>query len=552
MYTCFAVQVSSEKVQRVHKIVFHGNNAMNDRSLAKLLTVSPGQKFDPKLIESSLHEVLTRYKKLGYMFARISWEATPLEKDRVDIRVTIVEGEIVEMGEIRLSGNKIFSTSELLDKFDVRKSRFFDESIFQSDMERLLKLYSDGGYPLVKISPSEFHIEDGRLYINIDIDEGTLTKIRQIQINGLKKTKESVVLRELAVHPNDIFDQRKIDESQRRLNNMGYFQDVSQISFSPAGADGVILSSSVVEGRTGQFSGLLGYNPSEGKSGERKFSGILEAAETNLFGTGRQITARFKVGLMDSYEFGYEEPWAFDKPVDLGVHLRGVRQTDALSGQSLREWAAGLSGATHIGRSIDGSLDAVYKRFRSSDSKNRLTNGEKYSLIFAVQRDSRDYSANPSMGRLDHTALEISRGDFKIVKAWLDLNQYFKTLKQQVLALRFHGARVWGERIPPTEMLYLGGANSLRGYSEDFFRGEGRLFANCEYRLLAGRNSQFFLFLDGGTYYKKREGLSSLKLGYGLGMRLESLNGLVSVDYGLAKGDPVLKGKIHVSLGATF
>jgi hypothetical protein len=52
--------------------------------------------------------------------------------------------------------------------------------------------------------------------------------------------------------------------------------------------------------------------------------------------------------------------------------------------------------------------------------------------------------------------------------------------------------------------------------------------------------------------YNKGEGLDTLKLGYGVGMRLKSRTGLVSVDYGLARGDSILSGKIHVSLGATF
>ena len=62
----------------------------------------------------------------------------------------------------------------------------------------------------------------------------------------------------------------------------------------------------------------------------------------------------------------------------------------------------------------------------------------------------------------------------------------------------------------------------------------------------------FDLIIRGGTVYDGENGLDPLKLGYGVGMRLKSRTGLVSMDYGLARGDSILSGKIHVSLGAVF
>jgi outer membrane protein insertion porin family len=555
---------SPETVRYIRRIVFHGNSAVNDKTLAELLAVRPGQKFNPQLIGDALPRILAEYKKLGYIFAKVEWECRSAEKDQVVLHVNVREGEVVRMGEVELSGSVIFSKDELLDRLDVRRKPFFDDSVFRRDMERLLELYSDNGHPLVKLWPSEFRVENGRLNLKIDIDEGPLVKIDQVEIRGLEKTKEQVVLRELGVKPGDIFNQSEIDESERRLSNMGYFQVVGAgLRPAPTGNDDVILSFSVTEGRTGSFSGVLGYNPSEDEAEGQKFTGVLEAVETNLLGTGRQIAVRGRFGLIDTYEFAYEEPWVLDAPVDIGIRLWGTRQTDALSGQIFGERAASLSGTTRMTRAVEGSLAMTYKQVESPGStpgsagispasSGDLLTGRKYSLTSTLQRDSRDYFINPSTGRLDRASVEVSRGDFKTIRTWLDLNQYFKTWQRQAIVLGLHGARVWGEEIPLTEMLYLGGANTLRGYSEDFFRGEGRLFANCEYRFLVARDSQFFFFLDGGSIYTEENGLSPLKLGYGLGTRLRSQTGLVSVDYGVAEGDSILSGKIHVSLGAAF
>jgi outer membrane protein insertion porin family len=139
-------------------------------------------------------------------------------------------------------------------------------------------------------------------------------------------------------------------------------------------------------------------------------------------------------------------------------------------------------------------------------------------------------------------------------KLWLDLQQYFPTWRRQVVAVGLHGAAAWGNNIPPTELFFLGGANTLRGYDEDWFFGPRRVYANIEYRLLTGRNSQFFAFVDLGAVTKvdAPSVFDPLRAGYGFGLKLESKSGLLRLNYGLAEGSSVLEGKIHVNLGAAF
>ena len=181
-------------------------------------------------------------------------------------------------------------------------------------------------------------------------------------------------------------------------------------------------------------------------------------------------------------------------------------------------------------------------------------NGVKYGLTFSLTRDSRDFFLNPTRGRRDRVAFEFSRGDFKLRKLWLDLQQYLPTWQKQVIAIGVHGAATWGGNIPPTELFYLGGAKTLRGYDEDWFSGPRRAYANIEYRLLAGRTSHLFVFVDLGAVTKINEPsvFEPLRVGYGFGMRLESKGGIISMDYGLAKGSSALQGKLHVNIGTSF
>ena len=430
----------------------------------------------------------------------------------------------------------------------------------------------------------------------------------EVKVSGLKKTKTDVVLREIRVKPNQRFDQRDIDASYRRLRNLGYFYQVNpNVLEAGATADKINFHAHVTEAKTGRLSGVIGYAPPDSEvDAAPQLTGVLEARETNLLGTGRQVNFYWKSGLLKIFRLGYAEPWIFGKPVTIGMEygqfkqqnpnrtqLPGISDNDA---EAVSEEQSGnVSATTHFGSVFEGSMTLGYKRINvpntglfsmpppSLDAQtpifsdpnavtpNTVTatqptpySGAKYSVAFRLTRDTRDYFLNPTRGRRDSVAIEVSRSDFQLRKVWLSLQQYFPTWRKQTVAVELHGAAVWGFTaqlasqpdivIPPTELFYLGGATTLRGYDEDWFSGPRRVHVNLEYRFLVGPDSQIFVFTDLGavTFVETPSVFDRLRIGYGVGARLESKGGILRINYGLAAGDSPLRGKIHVNLGAAF
>jgi len=561
---CLCQQTDADQAFYISKLNITGNKAISSKKVIEILNINHRQRFEPVIIENSILDLLNTYKKIGYMFTKVTWDHTIEKRNTVVINIAIQEGEKVFMGNIDFvyTGDQPLKQSTIK-KLSIQKSQYFDESILEKDIYQIMNLYGEKGYPLASVSP-EINIENGKINLILRVDSGIKTKIGEIKIEGLKKTKENIILRELPIRSGDIFDQKKVDETERLLNNMGYFQNVYPISFSNIDDENLMLYISVIEGPTGRINGLLGYNPSDNEN-ESKLIGMVDGSETNLFGTARKIKISGRRGFVNSYEFAFVEPWIINKPIDLGIHFQAIDRSEIQIRQKLIEREAGLSGTMRIGSHDQIYVIGKYKRINSSelseelfeipDTKipnEELANGRKYSIGIGSRFDNRDYFNNPTKGRFTDAVLELSLGDFRLIRFWFDINFYFKTLEQQVLALGIHAGRIWGDSIPITELFYLGGANSLRGYREDQFRGYERQFGNIEYRFLTGRNSHFFIFLDGGRVYTRDKESGKIKLGYGAGMRLESVNGTLSVDYGLAKGDSILKGKIHVSLGAVF
>lgn len=552
---------SSDNSVLVSMVKFEGNKTIERETLLNLIEVKAGEKLDKEALKTDLQKILEKYKELGMPFVTVTPVTTRTGLNRAQLVIKIDEGKSLKIGEIRFDGNNIFSKSALLDELRLPRGRQFDYATFKQGIDRILRLYSEHGYPRVELNPVDFHIDkNGTIDLTIQIDERELVEVSEVKVTGLNKTRPNVILRELPIKPGSQFDQRDVDESYRILKNIGYFYDVKPELLEPGKSSSeIVFNARVTEARTGQINGVIGYDPSDESDGKKKLTGMIKVAETNLLGTGRKLNLLWKSGMVEVYRFGYEEPWLFGRPISAGIEFAAVNQTDQLTELLSKERSASFSIGTRWHRKLEGKMTATYKMIdfpAEGETPNLrqddlMRSGSKYGIKFSLQRDSRDYILNPTQGRLDSVAIEISRGDFRLKKIWLDLNQYFATWEKQVLAVGLHGAVCYGNEIPPTELFYLGGSATLRGYGENWFRGTKRFYSNIEYRFLVGRTSQLFLFTDFGsvTSIEKADQFGHLQMGYGFGVRLESRSGILRIDYGLAKGDSPLEGKIHVNLG---
>ena len=568
---------NAKKSYLIRQITFDGIEHLDRKQLSKLVDIDAGQLYLAEEMTVALNRVLEQYREDGFVFASIEPEVETIPPDQVHIRLHIHEGIRARTGEITIEGNHLLSADDLHRALGLREGIPFSHVAFEDGIDKILTLYSERGYPKAEIEPTNFHLseEQGKVDLHLQIREGNQIRIGEVKLTGLQKTKPEVVLRELPVQAGDVFDQREIDQSFHRLVNLGYFYEVSPSLLEEGRTpEEIIFNARVTEARTGRFSGVIGYAPPTTEfEGAPQLTGVIEATETNLLGTGRAANFLWKSGLLRTLKIGYTEPWAFGKPIKIGVEYSQLKQRNQFTDAESSENAAAVTVGARFRRLFEGSLGFSYKRIglptndpflpaTSPAVHSPMTDvaapaaqsGVKYGVILGLTRDSRDYFLNPSRGRLDHVAFEFSTGDFKLRKLWVDLRGYFPTWRRQVIALGLHGAAAWGDNIPPTELFYLGGANTLRGYDEDWFFGPRRVYANIEYRLLVGRTSQFFVFTDLGTVTQVDQPtvFDPLRVGYGFGMRLESKGGLLRMDYGLAEGRSALEGKIHVNFGTSF
>lgn len=154
------------------------------------------------------------------------------------------EGRKYRIGAIKFTGNKLFSTAEIINGLRAANlakggkikpgpngllmdlGTTFKPQGFTQDIEAVENFYGSKGYIDVTASSGNLKVvrtpntATGTMDLEFQIDEGQKSYIEKIEIRGNSKTKDSVIRRELSVSPGEPFDMVRVHRSQSRLEGM--------------------------------------------------------------------------------------------------------------------------------------------------------------------------------------------------------------------------------------------------------------------------------------------------------------------------------------------
>jgi len=545
----------------VEEISIQGNCTFSKQELLKQIKTKPKLPFNQEVWEEDIRSILRFYQNSGFLFTRIEQDLK-IKDSRVKIKIIIDETYVIPVGKIELSGNHAFPTSSILKRMETKKDRIFKRETFEEDLQAILSLYENNGYPYCRVEPQNFQVDKGRLNFSLKVVEGPRVRIAKVEVVGNELTKDYVIRREMGIREGEFYCQERIDQAKKRLEELGIFKKVGEVEATlDKKEEMVTLTVPIEEGRVNTLRGGLSISP-EG----RGINGEFDLDAKNLMGTGRRgkvkwsristSTTRFKIG--------FEEPWLFKRPYTLKAELfqsiedstytfregmiylsLPLSQDLSLVGGWGKEQVLGRVGRGNIYPSIKtkGILGVRWKR---TDSVRNPSQGLDYDLSFEVGRKK---------SQLPSSKVET----MGIGKLRYDLANYLPLPTHHVFALLIHGRKCFypEEEVPISEQFRIGGATSLRGYREEQFYGTDLLWFNLEYRILFLLHSRIFMFFDLGHLEAGGMRISILtrrawKLGYGAGLRLSSRLGMVSLSYGLGEGDGILGGKLHLSLENEF
>ncbi|MFQ5769974.1 MAG: outer membrane protein assembly factor [bacterium] len=559
---------------KLQQLKIHGNEKISRSEIQHWFNFRKAELISEKEVIQRCSNVLEQFKQRGYYFAKFDSLLFHYQKDslQVEVMVYLQEGDLLKINTLAVNGVSA-EDSEILAELQSKPGKIFRQEILQDDIDAIIQYYERKGYPFCKVTIVDFKLNkenpghESRVDMTLEVTPGPQVRIGAIEIQGNEQTKDFVILRQLNIQEGENYNQLKVDKIRPQLMKLGYFKWVNppKLEWQNDGTGKLIIE--LAEGNNNRFDGVIGYNPATVNS-KGFVTGLIDISFRNLIGTGRQVEVHWerRTEKTQQLRFRYLEPWVVGLPLNAGFSFEQLIQDTSYVqrelGLDLRlVFNNNLSFFTQISKTSisPDSLGAVLFGIPPSKALN---------LAVGLTFNTLDHWLNPRRGVRYETSFAWSRKTLKDIPKALDeskqsntFNQkrlaidfetYFPLFRWQVFAIGLHGRRITSDEgeIPITEQYRFGGTRDLRGYREEQFRGSRIAWANVEYRYLLSRNSRIFVFLDSGYYF--REDAEAAKIGYGVGLRLDTKLGFFGIDYGLGEGDGLSNGKIHLRLTNEF
>ena len=483
---------------------------------------------DEDKVQQDLVTIRDTYLKRGYIDARVSYslDYSP-DKSKLIIRFAVIEGSQYKIGKITVTGNRVFSTKELLGDL----SRFGTGSVAERDkmdalQKRIEDTYGHEGYINRNVTLNPVYTDTpGVVDLAITIDEGQPFIVGRIIVRGNGNIQDRVVRRQVRIYPDQTFDMVLVKKSIDRLKSIRIFSDVKITPINspgnPPGVQDALVE--VAEGQTGRFligagistnSGLVGQVSLEQQNfdiGNPPHNSREFLTGQAFKGAGQYFRILLEPGIQfQRYRVTFEEPYLFDTPYsfsnDVYFFTRARESWDerrigdvVTFGRRFGDvWSASLGfraeqvSITNVNdANNNGITDSFYFLTNPSngqptgpfsDSAQQVLDNKGSHFLTSIKpgvsRDTTDSRIFPTTGSRTTFSFEqygAIGGDYTFSKVVLRFDKYI-TLSEDifdrktVLALRNQvGVDVFGNS-PFFERFYGGGIGDLRGFK---FRGVG-------------------------------------------------------------------------------
>ncbi len=578
-----------------------------------------GGRLDPEQYRADCKKLREYYRTKGYLDVDVE-DADPEKvcevkdvKDAsgwVDVVFKIKEGRRYTIGAIAFDGNRLGSTDPLYATAALQKvvaepslrrgahSAEFDKiatgeafavPAIEAASDKLREYYGQMGY--INSSVQVFrkpNLATGAIDVKFQIEEGQRHTVRAVEIQGNTKTRSTVIARELALGPGEVFDLARTRVSEARLRNTQFFEEV-RVTAVPTSIPGQSdLRVTVKEGPTGQVSFGAGYSTVEG------LVGFVEYAESNFDfsnsegwyrGDGQKFRVRLSVGsLTNSFEHSFEEPALWERDLSVGYSIERRYAGYASANYSVLSEGISLYARRRVFSNIEGRIGYNLRRMSvdnvTADAPaDVVTEGNAgarviSSISASLTYDTRDEYNFPTKGSRISLTEELAGnglgGDIKYLKTELRTGRWFlvsPTAEQTVGVIGRVGLLTGsGGYLPFYERFYLGGAYDMRGFgyndvgsydTYDTSNGNQPMggmtygFFSAEYTIKAADNLRFAAFYDYGIVNRSETNfsVSEANSDYGLGMRILLGGAVMRLDFGFPLQTTKAPGGADINAG---
>ena len=434
----------------------------------------------------------------------------------VNMTIPIEEGPRYKMGTLKIVSadpDKALSlkVEALKGAFPIKQGDILNVSKMRKAMKDYTSIY--GEYGFIDFTPEpDFDVDDTNKIISLTLkfDEQKQYYVRRIDFSGNTTTRDKVIRRELLIDEGQLFNKRAWEMSILRLNQLDYFDRIEEdkaVEIKRNTKEGTVDLNLKVHEKGKQSIGLQG-----GVSGLAGGFIGLTYQTNNFLGLGETLTFSAQFGsLQRIFQFGFTEPYLFDRPISTGFTVFSSRysfdqakqealllgQSVSINPQFIQNYNQDSTGFTAFASypvkrfsflrvgltygltrtNITAFNDASKLLFQSIQYRSFAGPSALDGIISSTITPTLQYNTvnnpqEPTNGKSLFYSLAFTGGPIggnvntiTNVVEWKKFKQVNK--KRNVLGFHAQAAYITGyggKEIPPFNRFYMGGEQDLRGY----------------------------------------------------------------------------------------
>ena len=563
-------------VSKIKQINFVGNKVYEEddlRDMMKLSTpdwmswFSKNDQYSKQKLSADLEVLRSYYMDSGYLEFAIDSTQISITPDKQDIYITInlTEGDKYTISNTAVSGNTPVAKEEIEKLVQVKAGDDFSRKALSETTKLIGERLASEGYAFANINAiPDMNKEKHQVAFNFMIDPGQRVYIRRINISGNTKTRDEVIRREFRQVESSWFDVKKIKQSKKHIDQLGFFEEANiETPAVPGAADQMDVNVSVTEKSTGSFTVGAGVGSGEGL--------VLTAgvSQSNLFGSGSHLSTQLNTGKINqNISVSYTNPYFTDDGMSRGfdVYKRNSNATNTTLSQFTSS-TAGIGVRFGVPISDDSNISygltiensniglTALSPLRYTSYVNTFGSVNTTALgTVGWTRDSRDSAIYTTEGTMQRAYAEIALPvmDMRYYKLNYE-QQWFYPLSSNFTfmlnGIAGVGAGYAGKQMPFFKNFYAGGSGSVRGFEPSSLGprdinnlslgGLRRIAGSMEIMTtmpgIKDKSVRLSGFVDGGAVYGSGDLPGSAGMRYSTGVALTWLSpmGPLKFSYGL-------------------
>lgn len=343
------IHIREGRAGRIKNICFINFTDKEQEDIVNLMVTKTYNRFLSWLTEQgTYHEDAMQYDQLqitnylqnkGYADAQVFIKVCESDQpNRININITAEKGTLYCINRISFTGNVLFTDDQIFNEFLIVPGDPYSPELLLETTRNIMNLYGRKGYidAIVNFVPT-LNEDTGMYEIDVTIEEGEQYHVGLVKVFGNCTTHSRVILHETLLVPGQIFNLDRLQSTEERLRNTGYFKNVNVYAVRSEGLFGIPgnfrdVHIEVEEQSTGNIGLFLGYSSQENLFGginitEKNFnirglSPFNRNSSTGLRGEGEYLSLNGSLGQKStSAGLSWTKPYFRDTQWSVGFDL---------------------------------------------------------------------------------------------------------------------------------------------------------------------------------------------------------------------------------------